>query len=110
MMRNKEKEIERLSKALYLYSPGIKETMEKDLKPTIDFELTFEDGSTLMVGTFGIPKPFVKDEQLAELQKQCINLTLNNGHYVVSARLVLRRKRRIHNMVTRLRGGQFVAC
>lgn len=90
---------------LFIYHPGIHEVMEKNLKPTMDFELTFEDGETTVVSTFAIPKPYVRDEQLAANMMAGINEMLHNGHHVVSARLILRRKRRMRNMVARLRGG-----
>lgn len=93
---------------LYIYRPGIREVMDKDLKPTMDFELTFEDGEKQMVSSFAIPKPFVTDEQLARNMLVGINAMLQNGHYVTEARLLLRRKRRMRNMIAQLRGGQFM--
>lgn len=105
-MEELEKKLERQRNELFFYHPGIKEVMEKNLKPTMDFELTFEDGNVQVVSTFGIPNPFVRNERLAEHMKMCINLSLHNGHYVVSARMLLRHKRRIRNMVARMRGGK----
>lgn len=90
---------------LFIYRPGMKEVIDKDLKPTMDFELTFEDGEKQMVSSFAIPKPFVSDEQLADNMLVGINDMLHNGHYVIEARLLLRRKRRMRNMIARLRGG-----
>lgn len=93
---------------LYIYCPSIDTVMEKNLKPTMDFELTFEDGSVQPISLYAIPKPYVREETISQNVMECINLSLCNGHYVVKARLVMRHKRRISNMKARMRGGQFV--